>query len=77
MLRRNCRALGEHCLGSLREEANRYGRPSILAAQIERLKESLADGEKHRKKASEDKVEVCRKFEVGREALQEKQKSIL
>lgn len=64
-------------IGSLQEEADRYGRPFILAAQIERLKASLADGEKHCKKASEDAVEACRTFEAGREALQEKQKSML
>lgn len=57
----------------LQEEVGRYGRLSILVAQIERLKASLTDGEKHCKMVFEDTTKACQAFYARWEALQQKQ----
>lgn len=59
-----------NALFSLKEEVDRYGRPSILASQIEKLKSSLAGGEKCYK-FSEYAGEACRAFEADRKDLQQ------
>lgn len=49
---------------------DQYKRPSILAAQMYKLKVFLADGEKCCKKVYEDVVEACREFEADHKDLQ-------
>lgn len=53
----------------LQKMVDGYGRPSILAAQIEKLKVSFADEEKHCKKIYEDAVEACQAFEADQKYL--------
>lgn len=53
-------------LGSLREEADRYGQLSILVARIERLKTSLAEREKCYKKISENAAHVGSLKRIGK-----------
>lgn len=48
---------------SLQEEVKRYSSPSTFTTQITKLKASLAEGEKHWNKASEDAAEAYIKFE--------------
>lgn len=56
-------------ISSLLKEVDRYIRPSIFVAQIEKLKVSLAHREKHCKKISEDADEVCWKFTMDQKYL--------
>lgn len=49
---------------------DRYAQPSTLAAQIEKLKDTLINGEKHCKKLYEDMVEACWEFIADHKVLQ-------
>lgn len=53
---------------SLQKEMDRYGTIHV-GCQVDKLKVSLAGGDKWSKKLSEDTVEACRAFELGRKVL--------
>lgn len=60
----------DNAFGNLQEQVNQYGKLSYLAAQIEKLKASLAEGEKNYKKVFENSTEACWAFEADRKDLQ-------
>lgn len=57
---------------SLQENMDQYGRPSILAAQVEELKAYFTKVKKRNKKVSADVAEACLAFEMDQKSLQQR-----